>query len=191
MEKSQDLSRFEVGAEYSVPFGEVVDRRHFGSFAVTMTTRGALFETYTGYHVWTTPFVTGVDGVARAKTLYAWLEALVAVDKRAEEDGGALVEGTGDAVITYKDLRDMLRIVTEANMLHPVSAFHDEMRAQQFAMDYMKWLEEKAKELGDAMAAPLVGDDMADEADLRVSAAQSEVSEILQSIAEEHADDVQ
>lgn len=177
-------SRFSVGAEYSVPFGTILERRTFPSFALTKTSRGILFETYTGYHVWSTPYVTDQSGVLRAKSLHAWLSLLLEVASKCDESADELYPGlpVGDSM-TYGDLLAVLRIVTETNLLHPVTAFVDEKRAADFSTSYMDWLKERASELERAMSSISRGDD----AEMRASALMErevEVREIMGGLAD-------
>lgn len=147
-------ARFAVGAEYTVPMGEIEERRTWPSFAVTRTTRGIVFETYTGYHVWTTPYVVGVNQDVRAKSLHAWLSLLLEVASKADEAKDALYPGLpAEDAMTYGQLLEAMRIITETNMLHPVTAFVDEGRAAEYSTRYIDWLKERAAQLQDAMTA--------------------------------------
>lgn len=166
----------EVGERYEMDFGELVEKVHFGSFAVIMTSRGALYETYTGYHVWTTPYAADKDGQVREKSLYAWLKNLVEVSKMADKVPDARVEGSE---VTYGDLLDAMKITTEANLVHPMSAFVDEQRAMKFATEYMDWLNVQYGRLKEASEKGRSGDEMADEAALALERARLAAGETI------------
>lgn len=155
------LSRFEVGSEYVVPFGTLVERRCFSSFAVTRTSRGMLFETYTGYHVWTTPYVAGVGGdVVRVKSLHGWLSLLLDVAGKSELDRDALYPGLpDDAAMSYGEMLDAMLIITECNLLHPVTAFVDGDRSVECSRRYMEWLGKQSAALSEAMSGDAADDD--------------------------------
>lgn len=141
----------EVGNPYDMSFGDLLEKVHFGSFAVVLTSRGVLFETYTGYHVWTTPFVTDKDGVVREKSLYSWLINLVEFYHASKDHPDDPVEGiSADAdgnIITNSEMLEHLKVVTEANLMQPVSVFIDADRAVSAAIDYEKWLTDCYKKL--------------------------------------------
>lgn len=141
----------EVGKPYDMHFGDLLERVHFGSFSVVVTSRGVLFETYTGYHVWTTPFVKGYDGVMRDKSLYRWLMDLLDFRRRAlghEDDPVDGIEPDEDGhVVTNGEMLEMLKVVTECNLMSPVVVFGDGGRPFDAAVDYMRWLKGRYDDL--------------------------------------------
>lgn len=171
----------EVGEPYVMDFGKLVERRHFGSFAIVLTERGALYETYTGYHVWTTPFAADKDGGVQKKSLYAWLLNVVEVSRVADVSPDLRVGGSG---ITYRELLDTLRIMTEANMLHPMSAFVDEGRAMDFAVKYMDWLNSRYEDLKSSIANPRKEAAMGDEAALALERAVLDARETVKGLSD-------
>lgn len=161
----------EVGKPYDMSFGELVAREHFGSFAIVVTSRGALFETYTGYHVWTTPFVTDRDGVVRKKSLYSWLMDLVEYRRgcvgHEDEPLDGVAAGDDGKVLTKGEMLEHLKVVTAANLMQPVSVFTDVDRAVVAALDYEKWLTGCYQKLVDAVLSPSV---VSDEDEMRAIA---------------------
>ena len=78
------MARKTKNYEFRIADGEVTARVHFGAFELIKTKRGIMFKTYTGFHVWTTPYATGLDGKAHPKSLYAWLDNLIEAKKAYE-----------------------------------------------------------------------------------------------------------
>lgn len=139
----------EKGEPYEMHFGDLVERVHFGAFAVLMTTRGALFETYTGYHVWTTPYSAGIGGETREKSLYAWLRNLVDFKKMAEghEREPLPASAGGDGKMTKGEVLDTMKMMTEANLTRPMVIFTSADKATEAAVEHVKWLKEMAEKL--------------------------------------------
>ena len=144
----------ENGEPYEMHFGDLVEKVHFGAFAVVMTTRGALFETYTGYHVWTTPYSSGIGGETREKSLYAWLRNLVDFKKMAEghEREPFPRSDGGDGEMTKGDVLETMKVMTEANLTRPMVIFTSADRAMEAAVEHVKWLREMADKLQDSVS---------------------------------------
>ena len=64
------MRRKKKSYEFMIASGEVAERVHFGAFELIKTKRGIMFKTYTGFHVWTTPYATGLDGADTPKARY-------------------------------------------------------------------------------------------------------------------------
>ena len=143
--------------EFRIEEGEVLRRVGFGSFEVIKTKRGIMFKTYTGFHIWTTPYAMGVDGKAQPKNLYAWLDNLI---EFKEAVSGHEDESFGDSGQSKGDVLEALKILTEANLVMPVTAFVDEGRAQEAALSYMRWLKDMQDGLREAMSSPLPEEDV-------------------------------
>lgn len=142
--------------EFRIGSGEVLERQHFGAFELVKTRRGIMFKTYTGFHVWTTPYAAGLDGKARQKSLYAWLDNLIEAKKAYEGHEG---EAFGDSGRTKGEVLEAMVIMTEANLAAPLTAFVDEERASGFALEYMAWLNGMQERLAEAMSAPAPAED--------------------------------
>lgn len=164
-------------------YGTVVERCDIGAFSIILTTRGAMFETYTGYHVWTTPYSASAYTEASEKTLYRWLKELVNLSHKAAADpDGEYAAGTG---ITNKEMLQNAAIIVEANLLHPITAFLDEDRATKFAIEYMEWLTKTGEELLGKAAENVAGrTDEEDDKALAESVARQEAIETMKSIVD-------
>lgn len=129
---------------------DIVERESFGHFEVLIAKQGALFKTYTGYHVWASKYAVGVDGKAGQMTLFSWLSALVRMKK---DIAGHEEEPYGDdRKLTNGEVLETLMIVTEANMTAPMTVFADEERAIKAARSYIEWLTSYMKILDEEMA---------------------------------------
>lgn len=157
---SEEKSRRAIGADYSMSYGELLERREFGSFAVLRTGRGIFYENYTGYHIWTTAYATWIDGTPREKNLYAWLKHLMEFAARADADPDGEYEDTG---MTNKDFLNYMSLMAESILSYPMVAFSDLDRAVEFAGKHIRWLRERAEELQSQATTGRLSTDDADE----------------------------
>lgn len=158
MARTANKSRVDQGmaCEFCIREKDVLRRANFGSFEIIKAKSGMMFKTYTGFHVWTTPYAVGLDGKARPKNLYAWLDNLL---NFSDEVAGHEKENFGDSGLTIGDIFDAMKTLTEANLIAPVTAFVDEGRAQEKAMEYMSWLYDMQTALGKTMSEQPPEDD--------------------------------
>lgn len=150
------MARSKSSYEFKLASGEVLERVHFGAFELVKTKRGIMFKTYTGYHVWVTPYAVGLDGKAKPKSLYAWLDNLI---EAKEAYGGHESEPFGDSGHTKGEILESMVVLTQANIVYPLTAFVDEDRATKFALDYMEWLRLQQDALSAAMSSPVPDED--------------------------------
>lgn len=128
---------------------EVAD---FGRFQIIILKDGAIFHTTTGFEIRCKAWTADFDGNATEASLFSWLCNVVAMKKEAEAKKDEEYPYTG---VTYGDLLDGEVIITEANLLHPVSAFIDMNKAAEFAQGHIKWLGDKMSELENAINTPV------------------------------------
>lgn len=180
--RTGNVKKQELKCPFILERGEkVVEYGDFGAFSVWITTRQAVFHSYTGYEVRTTPYAVGIDGKASETSLYAWLVNLVKMKKGTDgHEEELLSEGVkkGDALFASK-------VITEANLVKPMSVFIDLNEATKAAQEYMEWLEKAQKDLLESMQTLAASPD--DERALAEDAKKVEVSEILSGIKEEDA----
>lgn len=175
--------------EFCIKEKDVLERVHFGSFEVIKTKGGIMFKNYTGYHVFTTPYAVGYDGVAHENSLYQWLDNLIEAKKLSE---GRLDEQFGDEFLDdgrpllMRDVYDMQKITTEANMLYPLTVFTDVNRAAEQANEQIKWLTKMSEELSEAIAdeASLPSEEEAVRADAETGAAVLNVETFAEMVKE-------
>ena len=146
--------------EFRIADGEVTERVHFGAFEIVKTKRGIMFKTYTGFHVWTTPYAVGLDGKAQPKSLYAWLDNLIEAKKAYK---GHESEPFGGGGHTKGEILESMVVLTQANLVYPLTAFIDEERATKFALEYMEWLKKQQEKLAEAMSAPVEDENLKEE----------------------------
>lgn len=123
---------------FKIEEADVVTRENFGPFEIIITKMGALFKTYTGYHVWATKYALGVDGKAGEMTLFSWLDALVRMKK--EVSGHEEEPYNEGSDVSKGDMLNALKIVTEANLTAPMTIFAEEERAIKAAQSHIDWL---------------------------------------------------
>lgn len=174
----------EIGKDYGMSFGDLVEKRDFGSFSVVRTTRGLMYENYTGYHIWTTAYAGWIDGTAKEKNLYSWLNHLMELAKSAELMPDEEYEGTG---MTYSAFLDSMKILTESVLSYPMVAFADLPRATEFALNHMKWLRERSELLAKTAATEYVKDDDRDERILAEDSTRMQVQDTLRGMIDESA----
>lgn len=136
------------GFEFIIKESDVLERENFGSFEIVIAKQGAIFKNYTGFHVFTTPYAVGLDGVAQETSLYAWLKYMVDFKKSIVGKENKMFGETGS---TNMDFLEGMKVVTEANLIKPMAVFTDIDEAQKEAENYLKWMEQQMKDLDKAM----------------------------------------
>lgn len=136
------------GFEFIIKESDVLERENFGSFEIVVFKQGICFKNYTGYKVFTTPYSVGLDGVVHETSLYAWLRYMVDFKKSIK---GKENEMFGETTSTNKEFLDGMKVLTEANLIKPMTVFTDINDAQKEAENYMKWMEGQMKDLNKAM----------------------------------------
>ena len=136
------------GFEFIIEEKDVLERENFGSFEIVITKGYACFKNYRGLRVFTTPYAVGLDGVAHETSLYAWLKYMVDFKKSIK---GKENEMFGETTSTNKEFLDGMKVLTEANLIKPMTVFTDINDAQKEAENYMKWMEGQMKDLNKAM----------------------------------------
>lgn len=136
------------GFEFIIKESDVLERENFGSFEIVVFKQGICFKNYTGYKVFTTPYAVGLDGVAHETSLYAWLRYMVDFKKSIK---GKENEMFGETTSTNKEFLVGMKVLTEANLIKPMTVFTDINDAQKEAENYMKWMEGQMKDLNKAM----------------------------------------
>lgn len=176
--------------EFSVKQKDILERVHFGSFEVLITTKGAMFKNYSGFHVFTSPYAVGVDGKAVENSLYRWLVNLVNTHKAlADKLDEQFDEQTYDdgRPLLNRDIYDLDKIITEANLIKPMTAFIDVNKATEEAKEYMNWLTTMQEELSEAMAQQPASEEEAMKADVEEAFKMQQAETMTQMI--EEADD--
>lgn len=136
--------------EFFLKSEDIVKVSDFGGFELIFTKTGVMFKTHTGFHVWCTPYVLDLEGKAHENSLYAWLRQLA--EAKESYSGEAALEPFEEMEnVTKGDILDSMRIITEANMTHPITAFVDMETATQFASKRLAWLGEMQEKLATAM----------------------------------------
>ena len=136
------------GFEFIIKESDVLERENFGSFEIVVFKQGICFKNYTGYKVFTTPYAVGLDGVAHETSLYAWLRYMVDFKKSIK---GKENEMFGETTSTNKEFLDGMKVLTETNLVKPMTVFTDINEAQKEAENHMKWMEGQMKDLNKAM----------------------------------------
>lgn len=145
MEKNKEQQVF----EFIIKESDVLERENFGSFEIIVCSTGIMFKNYTGYKVFTTPYAVGLDGVAHETSLYAWLKYMVDFKKSI---AGKENEMFGETGSTNQEFLEGMKVVTEANLIKPMTVFTDIDEAQKEAENYLKWMEMQMKDLDKAMS---------------------------------------
>lgn len=171
---------------FGIKESEIVERGDFGSFEVIKTKRGIMFKTYTGFHVWTTPYAVGTDGKAHKMSLYSWLEELLAFKLIAEGHEDELIDDTG---VKKGDILEAMKITTEANLTRSMVVFTDRDYAIQEANRYMDWLKEQTDRLIKTMKEKPQEEDLKADAEFNAKIENQEIIEqIITDIADEQKD---
>lgn len=148
---------------------EVAD---FGTFAIVKSKKGIMFKTYTGFHVWTAPYVLDLNGKAQKNSLYAWLESVMEAKVSCEGKHGTEMYPETD--VTRHDMLEAMKIITEANILYPITAFTNLDTATDFAQKQIKWLRERQDELANAVGMKINEEVEAENFELSEKAVEAE-----------------
>lgn len=140
-----------AGFLFNLRHEDIVDRADFGGFELIKTKAGIMYRNHTGFHIWTTPYAILPDGRRGETSLYQWLDNMIKAKSELGGDPGAMYDS--DGTFTNSDVLDTMRIVTEACMTWPMTAFIDVNHASEFAKDYIERLAAQANDLRDAMSA--------------------------------------
>lgn len=162
------------GFEFIIKESDVLERENFGPFEIVVFKQGICFKNYTGYKVFTAPYSVGLDGVAHETSLYAWLRYMVDFKKSVK---GRENEMFGETASTNKEFLDGMKVLTEANLIKPMTVFTDINGAQEEAENYMKWMEGRMKDLNKAMNAAPPEEDLKANAEFEQKAVMAEEAE--------------
>ena len=136
------------GFEFIISIRDVIERENFGSFELVKTAKGIMYKNYTGYHVWTTQYSTGIDGKAGQFSLYRALDELLKLKKLAKNHPDDIYFKE----ITNKQMFDSDIIVIEANLTRPMTVFTDVSESLKAASEYIEWLKKKQVKIQKAMS---------------------------------------
>lgn len=137
-----------IGLIQGIDRSKVEKVQDFGRFLVVLLNDCAVYHSYTGFEIRCNAWCKGMASEAKQASLYEWLVNLVGMKEACVKHGKENYPETG---MSYSDLLDTMIIMTEANLTHPITAFTDVDAAAKFANDYIKWLGEKMKELGETI----------------------------------------
>lgn len=135
---------------------DVVKEADFGTFKITKTRDCIAYTNYVGYSVITKPYTTTPEGEAAELSLYAWLNYVMDSKEYLNAHKDDPYEDLG---ITCGQWMETLKLVTEANITKPCVVFTDSNYAMQEADKHIKWLNEKSKQLMEAMSSPIPEED--------------------------------
>ncbi len=135
---------------------DIVKQADFGTFKITKTKESIAYTNYVGYVVITKPYTTTPEGNATELSLYAWLNYILDIKEHLDAHKDEPFEDLG---VTCGDWLETLKFVTEANITKPCVVFTDSNYAMQEADRHIKWLNEKSKQLMEAMSAPVPEED--------------------------------
>lgn len=127
---------------------DVTNVADFGSFFIVLLKDGAIYHTHFGYEVRCKRWLMDPNGDTNETTLYNWLYNLVQMKKATvghEDEIFPETDQTNEQMLEYS------KLITEANMLHPVAAFSDLETATKFANDRINYLREAAQKLDSVM----------------------------------------
>lgn len=129
---------------------KVVSVTDFGSFFIVLLKDGAIYHTHIGYEVRCKRWCIDMNSERKETLLYNWLFNLVKMKKEIKGKENELFPETDQ---TNQNMLDFTVICTEANMLHPVSAFANADVAAKFATERLNYLREQSEKLEAAMNA--------------------------------------
>lgn len=127
---------------------DVTDVADFGSFFIVLLKDGAIYHTHFSYEVRCKRWLMDPNGDTNETTLYNWLYNLVQMKKATvghEDEIFPETDQTNEQMLEYS------KLITEANMLHPVAAFSDLETATKFANDRINYLREAVQKFDSAM----------------------------------------
>lgn len=127
---------------------DVTDVADFGSFFIVLLKDGAIYHTHFGYEVRCKRWLMDPNGDTNETTLYNWLYNLVQMKKATVGHENEIFPETYQ---TNEQMLEYSKLITEANMLHPVAAFSDLETATKFANDRINYLREAVQKLDSAM----------------------------------------
>lgn len=131
---------------------DVVSITDFGPFFIVLLKDGAIYHTHIGYEVRCKRWAMDVNNERKETTLYGWLVNLVGLKNGIK---GHEEEFFPETDRTNRDMLDSMSLVTEANMLHPVSAFSDVDTAAKFAGERLSYLRAQCAKLEALMSSDL------------------------------------
>lgn len=135
---------------------DVVKEADFGTFKITKTRECIAYTNYVGYAVITKPYTTTPYGKATELSLYAWLNYVLESKENLEAHKDEVFENLD---VTCGEWLETLKLITEANITKPCVVFTDSDYAMQEADKHIKWLNEKSKQLMEAMSKPAPEED--------------------------------
>lgn len=137
-----------IGLVKGIDRSKVEKVQDFGRFLVVILKDSAVYHSYTGFEIRCNAWCRGMSSETKRASLYEWLVNLVRIKEACVKHGKENYPETG---MSYNDLLDTIVIMTEANLTHPITAFTDVDAAAKFANEYISWLGDKMKELGETM----------------------------------------
>lgn len=135
---------------------DIEKQADFGTFKITRTRGSIAYTNYAGYAVITKPYTTTPEGKSTGLSLYAWLNYVLESKEYLDTHKEEPYENLG---VTCGEWLETLKLVTEANITKPCVVFTDSDYALQEADRHVKWLNEKSKQLMEAMSAPAPEED--------------------------------
>lgn len=123
----------------------------FGTFKITRTKECIAYTNYVGYSVITKPYTTTPEGNTTELSLFSWLNYVL---ESKEELEAHVDEKYQDLDLTCGEWLEQLKYITEANLTKPCVVFTDADYATEEAIKHVKWLNDKAIQLQQAMTTP-------------------------------------
>lgn len=136
---------------------DIEKQADFGTFKITRSRDSIIYTNYVGYSVITKPYTTTPEGKATELSLYAWLNYAIEQKEYLEQHKD---EKHPDIDMTNGEWLEQIKIITEANITKPCVVFTDMDYAIEEALKHIKWLDEKTKQLQEAMTSSLSEEDI-------------------------------
>lgn len=127
---------------------DIEKQADFGTFKITRTRDCIAYTNYVGYSVITKPYTTTPEGQATKLSLYEWLNYALEMQEYLTEHKD---EKNPDLDMTNGEWLEQIKVITEANLTKPCVVFTDADYATEEALNHIKWLNEKTKQLQAAM----------------------------------------
>lgn len=127
---------------------DVTEVADFGPFFIVLLKDGAIYHTHFGYEVRCKRWLMDLSGGTNETTLYNWLCNLVQMKKATAGHEDEMFPETDQ---TKEQMLEYSKLITDANMLHPVTAFSDLETATKFANERINYLRESSQKLDSAM----------------------------------------